>query len=112
MTCHQRKKHTNEVFGYAYRMLGNISTYFTYMDKIMIKMVMATIIVKLEYAEVTWFAQMKKHIKELERIKRTANRLEPELKELTSYEILEKMQVTLDKKIEILDLISICTKIH
>ncbi len=68
------EKHIN-IFGDAYRMLRNVRTAFTYMDKDMMWKISTTIRPKLEYVVVVWSPLKKKHRRKLERIKKIAMKL-------------------------------------
>ena len=103
------EKHINRIFGDTYRMLRNIRVAFHFLDKDMMKKIITTMIrPKLEYAETVWSPHMKKHVKKLERIQRTATKMVPELEDLTYEERLKEMGLpTLEERRERGDLITI-----
>ena len=90
-------------------MLRNIRVAFHFLDKEMMKKIIITMIrAKLEYAETVWSPQMKKHVKKLERIQRTATKMVPELEDLTYEERLKEVGLpTLEERRERGDLITI-----
>ena len=62
-------------------MLSNIRVAFHYMDKEMMNEIVTCMMwPRLEYAAVVWSPDMKKDIRKLERIQRTATKMVPELK--------------------------------
>ena len=85
-------KHIKGIFGSTYNLLTNIRVAFSYMDKQMMKNIIASIIrPKLEYAAVVWAPHKKKDIKKLERIQRVATKMVPELKDLSYEERLKEI---------------------
>ena len=64
---------------------------------------------KLEYAEVIWYPHEKKHVLKLERKRRIATKMVPELEDLTYEERLKEMHLTLKERRERGDLITIYT---
>ena len=78
------EKHINRIFGDTFMMLRNIRMGFHFLDKDMMKTFLTTIIrPKLEYAEVIWSLDKKKHVLKLERIQRIATKMVPESENLT-----------------------------
>ena len=105
----QPEKHIERIFRDTYRMLRNIGVAFHYMDKDMMRKIIATMIrPKMEYAETVWSPYKKKHVKKLERIQRMATKMVPELEELTYEERLREINLpTLEERRERGDLITI-----
>ena len=102
------ERHINGIFGSTYGLLTNIRVAFHYLDTSMMKKIITTMIrPKLEYAAVVWSPHMKKDIRKLERIQRTATKMVPELKDLTYEERLREMSLpTLQERRERGDLIT------
>ena len=89
------EKHINRIFGDIIKMLRNIRMAFHFLDKDMRRKVMPTMIrPKLEYAELIWSPQKKKHVLKLERIQRIATKMVPELEDLPYEERLKEMHLT------------------
>ena len=105
----QPEKHIERIFRDTYRMLRNIGVAFHYMDKDMMRKIIATMIrPKMEYAETVWSPYKKKHVKKLERIQRMATKMVPELEELTYEERLREINLpTLEERRERGDLITV-----
>ncbi len=87
------ERHINTIFGNACGMLRNIRMTFHFMDKDM-KILTTMIRPKLEYAKVIWSPYKKKHINTLERIRRIATKMAPELRYLPYKDRLKEMQLT------------------
>ena len=79
------------------------------MDKDMMKKIITSMLrPKLEYAAVVWSPHLKKDIRKLERIQRTATKMVPELRDLQYEERLSKMGLpTLQARRERGDLITL-----
>ena len=103
------ERHINNIFNNTYRLLTNIRVAFNYMDKSMMKKIITSIVrPKMEYAAVVWSPNMKKDIRKIERIQRTATKMVPELKDLTYEERLTEMGLqTLQDRRERGDLITL-----
>ena len=88
------ERHISGIFGSTYRMLSNIRVAFCYMDKDMMRKSLTTMVrPRLEYAAVVWSPHIKKDVKKLERIQRTATRMIPELKDLEYEDRLKEMRL-------------------
>lgn len=103
------EKHINRITGTAYRMVINIRMAFHYMDEVMVKKLIESIIrPQLEYAAVVWAPHKKKHIKKLERIQRAATKMTPSLTDLSYEERLERLGLaTLEERRRRGDLITL-----
>ena len=72
------ERHINNIFGATYKILANIRVAFSYMDKSMMKKIITSIIrPRMEYAAVVWSPNMKKDIRKIERIQKTATKMVP-----------------------------------
>ncbi len=61
-------------------MVKNIGTSFNYIEKIMMRKIITTMIwSKLKYARTVWSPHKRKHVHKLERIQKMATKLDPEL---------------------------------
>ena len=82
---------------------------FHFLDKdVMRKITTIMIRPKLDYAKVIWYLHKKKHVLKLERKQRIANKMMPELEDLTYEKRLKKMHLTtLKERRERGDLITI-----
>ena len=102
------EQHINGICGSTHRMLSNIRVAIHYMDKDMMKKIIATMILpRLEYAAVVWSPHKKKDVTKIERIQRAATKMVPELKDLTYEERLKEMELpTLQARRERGDLIT------
>ena len=75
------EKHIDKVVGDTFTMLRNIRMAFHFLEKVMMRKVITTMIKsKLEYAKVTWSPHKKKvYMLKFERIQRIATKIMPEL---------------------------------
>ena len=102
------ERHISGIFNSTYRLLTNIRVSFNYMDTSMMRKIITSIVrPRIEYAAVVWSPNMKKDIRKIERIQRTATKMVPELKDLTYEERLTVMGLpTLQDRRERGDLIT------
>ena len=85
-------RHISGITGSTYSLLSNIRVAFHHMDKDMMKKIMTAMVrPRLEYAVVVWSPHMKKDIKKLERIQRTATKMVPKLRDLAYEDRLKEI---------------------
>ena len=103
------ERHISNIFNNTYRLLSNIRVAFNYMDGSMMKKIITSMVrPRMEYAAVVWSPHMKKDIRKIERIQRTATKMVPELKDLTYEERLTELELpTLQERRERGDLITL-----
>ena len=86
------EKHINRIFDDTFKMLRNIRMAFHFLDKVMMRKIITTMIrPKLESSEVIWSSHKKKHVLKLERIQRIASKMVPELEDLIYEERLKEI---------------------
>ena len=86
------RRHVNKIVGETYNLLKNIRVAFSYIDEDMMKKIIVTMIrPRLEYAAVVWSPNLKKDIKQLERIQRAATKMVPSLENLPYEDRLLKL---------------------
>ena len=102
------EKHINKITGDTYQLLRNIRIAFKYLDEEMInKLIPPLIWPKLEYAAVIWSPNIKKDIRKIAGLQRTATKMAPSLRDLPfEKRFLDKLP-TFQKKRERGDLIAV-----
>ena len=102
------ERHINRIAGETYKLLRNIRAAFNYLDENMMKLIVAMIRPRLEYAAVVWSPHKKKDIHKIERIQRAATKLVPGLRDLSYKERLQRLNLpTLEDRRERGDLITV-----
>ena len=103
------EKPKNNITVETYNLFKNIKAAFNYMDEGMIKKLITTLIrPRLEYTALVWSPHLKKHIRKLERIQRTATTLPLSLRNLSYKERLKALNLTtLEQRRERGDLIAV-----
>ena len=92
------EKHIDRIFVDTFVMLRNIRILFLFLDKDMMRNIKTILIrPKLEYGEVIWSLDKKKHVLKLDRIQIIASKMLPYLEHLTYEKRLKEIQLTTPK---------------
>ena len=86
--------HVEKAVAKANQILGLVKRTMTYLDKDTLKLLYCSLVrPHLEYANVVWHPQYKKHIEMLEKVQRRATRLLPMMTELSYHERLRLLEL-------------------
>ena len=107
-------KHINKITAETLHLLKNIRIAYAFLDEDMMEKTITSMIhPRLEYAAIIWSPHELKHISELERVKKAATKMIPELQDQSYEEKLARLQFpTLEKRRERGDLIAVYRSVN